>query len=58
MAIDYIDGRDLHDIYDYRARPAGAQRLQVKGLRSARLPHGLSFGVQAGQCVADRKSVV
>jgi L-arabinose transport system ATP-binding protein len=42
-------GRDLHDIYDYRARPAGTERLQVKGLRSTRLPHGLSFEVRGGE---------
>lgn len=42
-------GRDLHDIYDYRARPAGMQRLQVKDLRSKQLPHGLSFGVSGGE---------
>ena len=42
-------GRDLHDIYDYRTRPTGEVRLQVSDLRSARLPHGLSFTVRGGE---------
>ncbi len=42
-------GRELHDIYDYRDRPAGDERLQVRGLRSADLPHELSFSVRGGE---------
>ncbi|HEY1090398.1 MAG TPA: L-arabinose ABC transporter ATP-binding protein AraG [Burkholderiaceae bacterium] len=42
-------GRELQDIYDYRARPAGELRLQVRGLRSHALPHGLSFDVRGGE---------
>jgi len=42
-------GRELHDIYDYRERPAGDERLQVRGLRSAELPHELSFSVRGGE---------
>jgi len=42
-------GRELQDIYDYRERPAGAVRLEVQGLRSAQLPHPLSFEVRGGE---------
>jgi len=42
-------GRELQDIYDYRERPAGEVRLEVKALRSARLPHSLSFQVRRGE---------
>ena len=42
-------GRELRDIYDYRERPVGPERLQVRGLRSAQLPHELSFSVRGGE---------
>ncbi len=42
-------GRELHDIYGHCERAVGAVRLQVSGLRSARLPQGLSFTVRGGE---------
>jgi len=47
--ISEMVGRELTDIYDYRARPAGAMRLQVRELRSQALPQGLSFDVRGGE---------
>ncbi len=42
-------GRELQDIYDYRERPRGAARLQVKGLSGRRIPEPQSFEVHAGE---------
>ncbi|MBV8603822.1 MAG: L-arabinose ABC transporter ATP-binding protein AraG [Pelomonas sp.] len=45
-------GRELSDIYDYRARPRGAPRLEVRGLRSAvggPIAEGQDFSVHAGE---------
>ena len=42
-------GRDIHDIYDYRERPHGKERLIVRELRSAELPHPNSFSVKGGE---------
>ena len=42
-------GRELQDIYDYRERPHGEARLQVRTLRGAALPEGASFEVRAGE---------
>jgi len=37
-------GRELSDIYDYRERPLGAERLQVRGMAD-----GCDFSVRAGE---------
>ena len=42
-------GRELHDIYDYRARPLGAERLNVKGLHGNKVSAALDFQVRAGE---------
>ena len=42
-------GRELQDIYDYRARQHGPVRLEARGLRSARLPQPLSFAMRGGE---------
>lgn len=42
-------GRELQDIYDYRARPVGPVRLDVRDLKSSHLPQGLSFELRAGE---------
>lgn len=42
-------GRDLHDIYDYRSRPLGPERLKVSQLRGAKHDAGLDFNVRRGE---------
>ncbi|MFA9217129.1 MAG: L-arabinose ABC transporter ATP-binding protein AraG [Sphingomonadaceae bacterium] len=42
-------GRELSDIYDYRARPLGVERLQVQGLNGRHLAGPQSFSVHAGE---------
>lgn len=42
-------GRDLQDIYDYRARPLGAERLKVSNIRGAKSDAGLNFNVRSGE---------
>lgn len=42
-------GRDLQDIYDYRARPLGAERLKVNNIRGAKSDAGLNFNVRSGE---------
>lgn len=42
-------GRELQDIYDYRARQQGPVRLEARGLHSARLPEPLSFAMRGGE---------
>jgi L-arabinose transport system ATP-binding protein len=42
-------GRELRDIYDYRARPQGAVRLQARGLQGEHLPEALGFEVRGGE---------
>ena len=47
--ISNMVGRELSDIYDHRARPAGVERLRVRGLRGAQLPLGADFTVHGGE---------
>ncbi|MCX2865046.1 L-arabinose ABC transporter ATP-binding protein AraG [Paucibacter sp. PLA-PC-4] len=42
-------GRELSDIYDYRARPLGPPRLQVRGLRGRNLAEPLDFEMCGGE---------
>lgn len=42
-------GRELQDIYDYRPRPRGAVRLQVRALGGRRIPAPQGFEVHAGE---------
>ncbi|MDR7332907.1 L-arabinose ABC transporter ATP-binding protein AraG [Roseateles asaccharophilus] len=42
-------GREVKDIYDYRARQHGPVRLEARGLRSDRLPEPLSFAMRGGE---------
>jgi L-arabinose transport system ATP-binding protein len=42
-------GRELSDIYDYRARTHGEARLQVRGLAGAHVEGELSFDVRGGE---------
>jgi L-arabinose transport system ATP-binding protein len=42
-------GRELSDIYDYRPRTLGAERLRIAGLDGQRLAGPQSFGVRAGE---------
>ncbi|WP_431262454.1 L-arabinose ABC transporter ATP-binding protein AraG [Roseateles chitinivorans] len=42
-------GRELRDIYDYRAREHGPERVAVRGLHGDRLPEPLSFSVRRGE---------
>lgn len=42
-------GRELSDIYDYRARPLGKERLQVQGLSGQHISQPQSFSVRAGE---------
>ena len=42
-------GRELSDIYDYRARPLGVERLQVKGLHGGPIEQAQGFSVRAGE---------
>ncbi|PRC93407.1 L-arabinose ABC transporter ATP-binding protein AraG [Solimicrobium silvestre] len=44
-------GRELSDIYGYRPRPLGAQRLQVRGLRGKNDPTGCNFSVRGAEIV-------
>ncbi|GAC1607704.1 MAG: L-arabinose ABC transporter ATP-binding protein AraG [Aquirhabdus sp.] len=49
ILISDMVGRELHDIYDYRARELGAERLVVKGLAGKKLPIGQDFSVHGGE---------
>jgi L-arabinose transport system ATP-binding protein len=42
-------GRELRDIYDYRARPPGAERLRVRGMAGADVDGPLDFSVRGGE---------
>jgi L-arabinose transport system ATP-binding protein len=42
-------GRDIADIYDYRARPLGAERLRVRGMAGADVDGELDFAVRGGE---------
>jgi len=42
-------GRSLQDIYGYRPRPLGGERLHVSDLAGARLPAGASLSVRSGE---------
>jgi L-arabinose transport system ATP-binding protein len=42
-------GRELQDIYDYREREHGPERLDVRGLQGERLPEPLSFSMRRGE---------
>ncbi|MDL2356016.1 MAG: L-arabinose ABC transporter ATP-binding protein AraG [Pseudomonadota bacterium] len=42
-------GRELRDIYDYRTRPQGAERLRVRGLAGAHVAGELDFSVRGGE---------
>jgi L-arabinose transport system ATP-binding protein len=42
-------GRELSDIYDYRTRPLGAERLQVQGLDGHHVDGPQSFNVRGGE---------
>ncbi len=42
-------GREVADIHDYRARPAGAPRLVVQGIAGSRLSAPCDFTVHAGE---------
>ncbi len=47
--IEQMVGRELQDIYDYRARPIGEERLRVRDLRAAKDDAALSFSVKSGE---------
>ena len=47
--ISQMVGRELQDIYDYRARPLGEERLKVEGLRAGKADAPLSFTVRGGE---------
>jgi L-arabinose transport system ATP-binding protein len=47
--IEQMVGRELQDIYDYRARALGEERLQVQELRAAKKDAPLSFSVRRGE---------
>ena len=53
--IEQMVGRELQDIYDYRSRPLGEERLRVqdlrakKGARGAKHDAALSFSVKSGE---------
>ena len=42
-------GRELQDIYDYRPRPIGVERLKASGLRGRNQNNDCSFGVRGGE---------
>jgi L-arabinose transport system ATP-binding protein len=42
-------GRELSDIYDYRARPLGEERLKVQGLDGKHIKGPQSFSVRGGE---------
>ncbi|HEY1393756.1 MAG TPA: L-arabinose ABC transporter ATP-binding protein AraG [Methylibium sp.] len=42
-------GRELSDIYDYQARPLGAERLRVRALRGGPIRRAQDFSVRAGE---------
>jgi L-arabinose transport system ATP-binding protein len=42
-------GRELSDIYDYRPRPLGEERLQVSGMEGANVQGPLGFSVRRGE---------
>lgn len=42
-------GRELHDIYDYRERTLGPERLQVRGMAGAQVDGELDFAVRGGE---------
>jgi L-arabinose transport system ATP-binding protein len=42
-------GRDITDIYDYRPRQLGAERLRVNGLAGAEVEGELGFSVRGGE---------
>ncbi|HEY8026891.1 MAG TPA: L-arabinose ABC transporter ATP-binding protein AraG [Burkholderiaceae bacterium] len=42
-------GRDLQDIYDFRERPLGADRLKVSKLRALKTDAGYDFNVRSGE---------
>ena len=42
-------GRELSDIYDYRTRPLGEERLQIQGLDGAHVAGPQSFAVRGGE---------
>ena len=42
-------GRELSDIYDYRPRPLGAERLRVRGIAGANVEGSHDFTVRGGE---------
>lgn len=42
-------GREVNDIYDYRSRTLGAERLLVSGLSGSKLAEAANFSVRAGE---------
>ena len=42
-------GREISNIWGWRARPLGAARLSVEGVSGAALPHPISFTVRTGE---------
>ena len=42
-------GREINDIYDYRSRELGAERLRVRGIAGAQVMGTLDFAVRGGE---------
>ncbi len=49
QVVSEMVGREISDIWGYRARASGAVRLRVDGIKGASLPDPVSFEVRAGE---------
>jgi L-arabinose transport system ATP-binding protein len=49
LLVSQMVGREIKDIYDYRARPLGEQRLQVQALVGPKLGQPATFSVRRGE---------
>lgn len=49
LLVSQMVGREIKDIYDYRARPLGEPRLQVQALAGPKLKQPASFSVRRGE---------